>query len=464
MTKHLLILPLIMLCFCGCNRLHEAQSVVAEADSLRTEGVMYDDSTRLAEAVAALKPLRLLHPTDYAKANYYYGRLLRNRDNYVAAMQCFIDATESKTDNHEIIACSYSNMGSMCHLDESYYLSSQMYCKSAYHFKQVDDLQSYFFVLNSMAYELVENKDVDSAQIILDYIDHECSDTIVINKTYETKAEMCIVKESYDSAIFYVKQLLNKGYCESTGYVTIAQAFSLMGNSDSATYYATIAYNHNPHMYELNNIYYILSRDETLDRQNILQITSDRADIQKDIENYRSNISKSVQVIKQSMQPKSKIFYFVISLFILIALVVWLWLLRNNRIKKHNIKELNKYIDTYQKQRIHEFEYHFDQIKKSTNIIQTLHWNNYEDMCIMVNEKFFMLAEKLEKLHVLNHEDIKYCILVAIGVTYKQQAQILNLSEKSMPRKKSGIGKKLHVTMKKFRPFLIELACNDTTQ
>ncbi|MBQ7647637.1 MAG: hypothetical protein IJS92_00980, partial [Paludibacteraceae bacterium] len=68
-----------------------ARHTLAVADSLRVnEGRLYDDSLALAEAYTLLGHWRLIYPDDYARACYYYGYLLRQHNNQVAAMQAFI--------------------------------------------------------------------------------------------------------------------------------------------------------------------------------------------------------------------------------------------------------------------------------------------------------------------------------------------------------------------------------------
>ena len=131
MRKLLFILPIILLCFSSCNRLQEAQKVVAECDSLLNAGLLYEDSASLAGAVGTLNHYRLLYPTEYAKANYYYGRLLRSRENYVAAMQCFIDATETHTNDYNVLGRSYSNIATICSYEENFKLAYDLYEKSS---------------------------------------------------------------------------------------------------------------------------------------------------------------------------------------------------------------------------------------------------------------------------------------------------------------------------------------------
>ena len=76
---------------CSSMPVRDAHQTIALADSLRVnEGVTCDDSLALAEAYSTLEHWRLIYPDDYARACYYYGYLLRQHNNQVAAMQAFI--------------------------------------------------------------------------------------------------------------------------------------------------------------------------------------------------------------------------------------------------------------------------------------------------------------------------------------------------------------------------------------
>ncbi len=126
-TKSAILLILSALCFalpaCSVRALHEACNIVTTADSLRTAGQTYVDSAHLAEAYTTLGRWRWFYPDEYAHSCYYYGRLLREKENPVAAMKCFIAATHSRTSNYNLLGRVYSNMGGMCRQAEEYELA-----------------------------------------------------------------------------------------------------------------------------------------------------------------------------------------------------------------------------------------------------------------------------------------------------------------------------------------------------
>ena len=179
----------LLSCSCSIPQHREAQEVVAQADSLWHEGRMYGvdegDSAALAQAYERLKELSavsyqlsevcpFVHRTSllctYAHACYHYGRLLRAKDDPVAAMQVFIDATHSRTKDYHILGRVYSNMGDICHLASEFPLSYDMYERSAEMFLRNGDTLLYYYDLNNMAFELAEQGKKEETFILLDYV------------------------------------------------------------------------------------------------------------------------------------------------------------------------------------------------------------------------------------------------------------------------------------------------------
>ncbi|MBQ7530376.1 MAG: hypothetical protein IJT12_01545, partial [Paludibacteraceae bacterium] len=167
---------------------HEARQVLAAAESMRVnEGRLYDDSLALAEAFATTGKWIYIYPNDYARACYYYGYLLRQHGNQVAAMQAFIAGTHAPYiqrviplpwfSNYHILGRIYSNMGTMCHLVDEFQLGYDMYEQSAIAFQKSCDTTAYYYALNAMALELAEQKFHDETLVLLDSIEQECADS-----------------------------------------------------------------------------------------------------------------------------------------------------------------------------------------------------------------------------------------------------------------------------------------------
>ena len=161
MHRNYYILYLLLVCIftaCAPRSIREAQSVVVLADSLWHEGCVYSDSAELAQAYETLGQWQWFYADEYAHACYHYGRILREKENPVEAMQCFINATHSRTRDYHILGRVYSNMGSICHLAGEFPLSYVMYERSADMFIRNGDTLAFYYAYNDMALELAEQK------------------------------------------------------------------------------------------------------------------------------------------------------------------------------------------------------------------------------------------------------------------------------------------------------------------
>ena len=244
---------------CSSMAVRDAQQTVALADSLRVnEGVTCDDSLALAEAYSTLGHWRLIYPNAYARACYYYGRMLRNRNDQVAAMRAFIRGTHAPYmqrvipipwfSDYHILGRIYSNMGTMSHLAGEFELSYEMYKTASEQILKTDDSTSYYYLLNDMAVELAEQKLQNETLSLLKKIDAECTNTDVLTKTWETKAILFRNLAQYDSAIYAARQLYSNGYSAATGYVIEAQSYWHLEMYDSALYYAKLVIAHDTYL------------------------------------------------------------------------------------------------------------------------------------------------------------------------------------------------------------------------
>ena len=301
----ILAVALLLLCLNSCAPTREAQQVVAEADSLRTAGVPYADSTTMADAAATLEQVRLIYPTAYARANYYYGRILREHNNHPEAMLAFLRVVHSRTKDHEIIARSWSNIANMCRLAADHEMAYDIYARSAEEFLKAKDTTTYYYALNNMAFEMAEMSNVQEAVSLFNVITGQCSTNEVQVKVLETKAVLFLNAHQYDSAIFYINEFQRYGNQESTGFLVKAQAFDNLGQYDSAVCYASKTIESAPSWFDLNNAYYILANDDAnKSKEDALQIAADRSDVQKLIEIRQGQLSQAVQLLEQDLNRK----------------------------------------------------------------------------------------------------------------------------------------------------------------
>ncbi|MCR4665571.1 MAG: hypothetical protein K5660_09445 [Paludibacteraceae bacterium] len=471
----------------------EACSVLRTADSLRALGVLIDDSTALAHAVTLLGKHPRRHADDYMRACYYYGCLLRSRNNYTAAMQTFIHAAHTETTRHDIKGRVYSNMGSLCQIAEDFEMSHKMYSLSAEQFLAAKDTTAYYYARNSMAFELAEQKKKSETLALLGSIETDCTDADVLCLVAMTKAVLYRNFEQYDSAVYYAGRELLFRPDEHMGLMVKAQSFSLLGMKDSAVFYARKVTEHSPSWSEQTNAYYILSNDdETLSKEDALKIASDRADAQKMLETQRSRLAQAVLLLRQDMDRRPDYRWLYTAIIIILLLTVWLAghvitrkkhaaekRKRQEEIARHNlymqqteeaieqnrmqIEETRQAIEAQNKQAetvLAETENTCSIMRQCQDIKTQLCWNDYGQMCRVINKQFCLLADRLGKTDGIHETDIRLCVLVLIGYSHEAIADIMPCSPNSVKTLKRRTAHKLGTNSRDLRMFLLKMAAN----
>ncbi len=487
----IVFLMALLMAACAPQGVDEACCVVAEADSLWQAGQTYDDSLRLALAYETLSSfcsplLSTLHPkrsTDYAHACYHYGRLLRRADDPVAAMQVFISGTHSGTDDHHILGRIYSNMGSICHFASEFQLSYDMFERSAHYFLENGDTLLYYYGLNNMAIELAEQEEKDSCNAIIDKIlDHHITDSVLIAYCYLSKAEGFLKWKQYDSVIVWANQSIQYYSYLPSATLQLAQAYSQMGVKDSAVFYASQVVEKSTEPFDLNNALYILTHDdETKDKNEALETSADRSDVQKLLEIRQGHLSQAVQLLDQDLHRKLdwRWLYAILVTLVLGGLGIVSYLSKKRKQHKllsqqiddmkemqsdaeerfeHTVEQHNQ----YQKNLKAQIEQSCALISQSENFPNNLLWKDYDKMCEIVNVNYGMLATKLQKEYALSQKEIRLCVLVLHRVqSGKQMSELLFYAESGIRNLKNRTAKKIGTNSINLRDYLIQIAAGE---
>ena len=369
-SRAILHLICLLLVFTSCSRMREAQSVLYEADSLRSEGQCYDDSARLANAYSAPDNLcgRLFRPDDYVRACYRYGKQLLQQNDYPAAMQTFIGATRAQyilkpvsnplfTD-HVTLGRVYSNMGEICHLEGNFSLSYDMFEECAKQFMTAGDTTMYYYALYDMAYELAEQKKADSTLLLLRQIEENTSDPYTLSLVNLTKATLYRNIERYDSSLYYADKVLCDFPTWESALMIKAQAFSFLNIKDSAVLYAVNVLHCSNAEGNLINSYYILQHDDSsIDTDSVNSLAAARTDAYMALSAMHNDAAKAVQLLMQDIKRKSdyRIFFVVLGYVISILLIVIIYYFIAHLRKKHII--FQQEIETQRQQLREETEH-----------------------------------------------------------------------------------------------------------
>ena len=460
--------------------------MVAQADSLWHGGQMYGvdegDSATLAQAYERLKEhsafsrqfsevCPFVHRTSflrtYAHSCYHYGKLLRAKDDPVAAMQAFINATHSHTRDYHILGRVYSNMGSICHLAGEYQLSYDMYEKSAEMFLQNGDTLNYYYGWNNMAFELAEQGKKEETYEILSLIIGNLADSCLLLKTIETRAVANKKVKQYDSTLIYTRQLLDHGCSEPSVVILRAQAFSLLGQKDSAVYYAQWVLEHSPKLSHRNNALYIITNDTNVeDVTPVRQAAADRSDAQKLLSVRQGKLSKAVQLLEQELhrKPDWRWLYAILITLVVVSTVSFIYFRakhKRHQLLSQQIADLENKNKKKQLQLQAQIEDKRTLFATSPNIAKTLCWNDFEQMCLLVDQNFNMLASKLRNKQVLHETEIRLCVLVFLGLSRAQISSTLPYALSSVGKLKDHTAKQLGTTGKNLQHFLFNMTIEE---
>lgn len=468
----ILLLVTTLLLSCSPQSLREAEEVVAQADSLRAAGQMYADSASLAQSYTTLRAWRYVHADEYAHVCYHYGRLLREKDNPVEAMQCFIEASHAHTRDYHILGRVYSNMGDIAHLAGEFALAYDMYEHSGQMYLHNGDSVLYYYDLNNMAFELAEQGNVDLCmQTIEELISRSCTDNILLGYAYFSIAEAYLMASEPDSAIYYSHKSKGNLSCFYYADMQLAQAYYLLGENDSSVYYANEVLANSNNLFLRNNALYILTNnDEGRDIVAVREVAAERSDTQKLIEIRQGKLSQAVQLLEQDLNRKPNLtwLYAICATLIVVGLVMFIYVHK----KRHQRTLLSQQVNALEEQHEQIVQEHSEYTNKlmaqieetctllsqSPHLSKDLCWNDFESMCHFVDQKLFMIASKLCQKKVLNETEVRLCILVLLDLSRKQISETLPYSLNSVGKLKDHTAKLLGTTGKNLHEFLLNVA------
>ena len=474
---------------CAPERLREAEEVVAQADSMRAAGQMYGsdagDSATLAQAYETLGAIPLPFRegmglgSSYAHACYHYGRLLREKDNPVEAMQCFINATHTRTRDYHILGRVYSNMGDIAHLAGEFPLAYDMFRYAAKAFLQSRDTLTYYYAINSSALELAEQSKIEETLVSLNTID--TSDARLSSFVNFSKAILYRNIERYDSAILFADAALKELNEESGVMLVKAQAFYGLDMKDSAlTYAKRVLSNHSATYQNTFNALYIISNiDSTLKKEEIRVLSTKREDIRYyEYEPDKDKSTIAVQLLEQDLARKPNLawLYAICATLAIVGLVVFIYVYRKRRqhtLLAQQIEDLTiqnkeaavqheKIINDVEKHKrniIAEIEQNCHLITQAESFPQNIHWKSYNKMCTVIDKRFYLLASKLHTKYKLNETETRLCVLTLLDCKYELIADLLYRSNSSIGTLKIRVAKKIGTTAKNLRMYLIENEC-----
>lgn len=349
----------------------------------------------------------------YAADCYQRGRELRAADQPVAAMQCFVDATHSGTDDYRLLGRVYSNMANMCRQAERHEKAYAIYEQSTVCFRRAEDTLAVAYGLNNMAWEKAVMGERQTALQLVDSAVHVCPKPAVQSKVEETLAATYLYAGQYDSALWHAHRIADSLY----SHMLLAQAFALSGQCDSALVYAEAVLDRTSNPRYLDDLYYILSHcDSSAAAADIVALTDKRTDVQRELERYKSEMAQAVLLVREPARAHTSLWLSLAGVALATGVIVWLvrYMYRRNR-------------------RRQEVERAAVSLRQSERLKQELKRDNYPEFVRFVDAELWGVATKLRSCG-LSERDVRIAVLVLMGFSYAEIADLFNRAE-------SGIGK-----------------------
>lgn len=336
-------------------------------------------------------------------------------------------------------------MATMCRICERHDLAYAIYEKSAEEFHRAEDTTAYAYALNNMAWELAVQGQKEQAIILADSACKVCPSNEVQNKTIETRAAACLYNAEYDSTIYYANIIPIKSV-----YFDIlkAQAYTFKQQCDSAMFYAQRVAEQTNNPRYIDDAYYILTHcDSTAAPEDLRLLSAQRADVQRQLERNQAEWIEAMLLAEQYIHSPHlpiqwKISIITISMLIIIAIAILLYYLRN-KTQLGREKQLAQQCEA---------------LRHDPYMKEKLRWNVYSKFCSQSNILFFGIADKLKQCN-LTEREIRICVLVLIGLSYAEIAEVLYRAESGIGKDKYLIAKRLGVSAKDLRSTLWAIAC-----
>ena len=251
----------------------------------------------------------------------------------------------------------------------------------------------------------------------------------------ESRAAACLFAQEYDSVLFWSAPPANDYLLTLR-----AQAYSYLQIDDSATCYAQLLLPRTTNIFALDDIYYILTHnDVTAGKETLRALASQRADVQKTIESRHGKLTQAVQLLKQDLnrgnKPWQKWGGRIAAMLGVVLSLIALGLFGRWRYERSTHTHIRK----------EELDSILRTLREAENIRKELAWGDYAECCRRMDKLMYGLAYKLQS-QGLNEQDVRLCLLVLVGLSHKQIAEILNCSPKSIGKLKDLTARKLGVS------------------
>lgn len=475
----LIVSVVLLLCFSSCSSRHEAERVIAMADSIdQTEHVIYSDTAVLGKTIRTLdNPFgRLFKSNTLGKAYYYMGRNYSSSNQIADAANCYIEADRLQIDDPIYRGRVNTNMAYICAQNNNDSLALIFYERASNDFKESGNEWRYSQTLLDRSESNILLHNYLVADSLLQLAQSYQFDSAYQARYYETCGLYFYEQQQYDSALVYFHKGLNYWQSEEEkcfSYLKIMQSYCGNISIDSTMHYAhkLILISNNPNY--ISNAYYCLMQvaKNKNDVELLSQYSHARTDAQKLLRDNTNQYAAAIPKLIEYLQNPHPLRWVWIMLATILLLCIILFVgavvyRKRNRIAYEQIDKLSTYVEN-QEALLSQELYYRQFGEKLSNIVDRYHaphkrWKEYKTLKRDLSPWLHTWMCKLDTLPLSEREKIFCTIsLVYSHMTDIEIAEYLCYDKHGIRVFKQRIAKKIGTTSADLLDFLRNLPVNE---
>lgn len=461
--KHIIRLSLFVLLMgnlVSCQSWHDANTVIAEADSLLANGVIMRDTVVLARAIEALdKPItRKLAREELVKAYYLMGRNLDDyHHNFADAADYYIKADRIKTKDLILRGRINSCMGYLCKQDSCFEEALVFYERSSNAFKASGNEWYYAHNLLNVAEQYVNLREYTKADSILHLAAEYEIDSAYYADMVDIKAMAFYNQQLYNSALvclLSIKDYPRDFEARCFSYKLIMRCYYDMNKVELIIPYAEYIIQQSTNLNYKSCAYCVLLDSVELinDINQLTLYSNEREDNDRLLRHTSEAYAQASAKVKEYLNnpnPNRKL-YIVIAISITILIIIGLITYWIYRCYRHTLKvqdeEKQKRIQLFER-RVFDNSIYF----LASNDV----WDKTNKLKELANNHFNNIFYRLEEIDNLTEHDKMICLMILLDFSNKEMASIMHVQPNTISKSKKKIAKNIGVAPADIRAFLI---------
>lgn len=467
----------------SCQSWHEAKEVIAEADSLLAKGVIIEDTAVLAEVIRTYNnPMgRIFAKEELVKAYYLMGRNLDDyHHNFSDAADFYIEADRLKTKDLILRGRINSCMGYLCKQDSCFKEALVFYERAHDAFEKSGNERRIANGLLSIAEQYINLREYNKADSVLAIAERYEIDSAYYARMVSMRGLWYYAQQQYDSALTCFESIVDMLQHTSVQCFyahQILQCYSRMNCIDLLLPYAEYIIKHSHRAGFKNNAYYVLIKnaEQHNDISKVAEYSYLREDLSRRLRFVSDSYAEASTKLKSHIKNpypfrEGKIVIAVGGILIIIVALGWVIYRKKNKrlaIEKQIVEAELQEWKQYMREKLTIEEVNTAAKRKMINDIimkygtdfapNEIVWLKDKDLFRLADSSFgFVIYRLRDTYRDLNSRELKICITILLDFSQKQAAQAACCAEDSVPNIKKRLAKKLGITPREIRDFLLD--------